>query len=59
MDNQIKSEAGQLLKKGNQDITIVSHDKCFEVYRDRKKNGKDGNRITVVKSVKDRKPKKK
>lgn len=59
VDNQIKAEAGQLLKKGNQDITFVSHDSDFAEYRDRKKNRKDGNSITVVKSVKDRKPKKK
>ena len=59
VDNQIKAEAGQLLKKGNQDITFVSHDSDFAEYRDRKKNRKDGNSITVVRSVKDRKPKKK
>lgn len=59
VDNQIKAEAGQLLKKRNQDITFVSHDSDFAEYRDRKKNRKDGNSITVDKSVKDRKPKKK
>lgn len=59
VDNQIKAEAGQLLKKGNQDITFVSHDSDFSEYRDRKKNRRDGNSITVVKSVKDRTPKKK
>ena len=53
VDNQIKSEAGQLLKKGNQDITFVSQDKDFVEYKDRKKNGKNGNRITVAKSVKE------
>lgn len=57
VDNQIKTEAGQLLKKGNQDITFVSHDRDFAEYGERKKNRKDGNRITVVKSVKNRKPK--
>ncbi len=51
VDNQIKSEAGQLLKKGNQDITFVSQDKDFVEFKDRKKNGKNGNRITVAKSV--------
>ena len=59
VDNQIKAEAGQLLKKGNQDITFVSHDKDFEEFRDRKKNGKGGNRISVVKSVKERQTKNK
>lgn len=54
VDNQIKAEAGQLLKKGNQDITFVSQDKDFADYRDRKKCGKDGNRIRVSKSVKER-----
>ena len=57
VDNQIKAEAGQLLKKGNQDITFVSHDKDFAEYGDRKRNKKDGNSITVVKSVRDRKSK--
>jgi hypothetical protein len=59
VDNQIKAEAGQLLKKGNQDITFVSHDKGFEKYRDRKKNGKSGNSISVVKSVKEKRMKNK
>lgn len=59
VDNQIKAEAGQLLKKGNQDITFVSHDKGFEKYRDRKKNGKNGNSISVVKSVKEKRMKNK
>lgn len=58
VDNRIKSDVGQLLKKGNQDITIVSQDKGFEKYRDRKNNGKDGNRISVAKSVKERNSKK-
>ena len=53
VDNQIKSEAGQLLKKGNQDITFVSQDKDFVEFKDRKKNGGKGNRIAVAKSVKE------
>lgn len=59
VDNQIKAEAGQLLKQGNQKITFVSQDKDFVEYRDRKKNGKNGNHITVAKSVKDRNSKNK
>ena len=58
VDNQIKTEAGQLLKKGNQHVIFVSHDKDFAEYRDRKRNKNDGNRITVTKSVKNLKPKK-
>jgi len=59
VDNQIKSEAGQLLKKGNQDITLVSQDKDFVEFKDRKKNGRNGNRITVAKSVNEGQSKKK
>ena len=57
VDNQIKSETGQLLKKGNQDITFVSQDKDFVEFKDRKKNGGKGNRIAVAKSVKERQSK--
>ena len=57
VDNQIKTEVGQLLKKENQDISIVSQDKGFVKYGNRKENGKDGNSINVVKSVEDRKGK--
>lgn len=59
VDNQIKAEAGQLLKKGNQDITFVSHDKGFEKYKDKKQNTKGGNHISVSKSVKEKSSKKK
>lgn len=59
VDNQIKAEAGQLLKKGNQDITFVSQDKDFVEYKDRKKSGRDGNRITVAKSIKEKQSKNK
>ena len=37
VDNQIKAEAGQLLKRRNQDVTIVSQDTGFAKYGDRKK----------------------
>ncbi len=47
----------KLLKKDNQDTTFVSHDRDFAEFGERKKNRKDGNRITVVKSVKNRKSK--
>lgn len=57
VDNQIKAEAGQLLKKRNQDITVVSHDKGYEKYGDKKNGGRDGNRFSVAKSVKDKNPK--
>lgn len=53
VDNQIKAEAGRLLKKGNQEVTFVSHDKGFDKYKNRKKDRSSGNRITTVKSVKD------
>lgn len=59
VDNQIKAEAGQLLKKGNQDITFVSHDKGFEKYKDKKQNTKGGNHISVAKSIKEKSSKKK
>lgn len=59
VDNQIKSEVGQLLKKENQDITIVSHDNGFKEYAEKKKNNKGGNHICVIKSVKERKNTKK
>ena len=54
VDNQIKAEAGQLLKKGNQEVTFVSHDKGFDEFKNRKNDGSSGNRITTVKSVKDK-----
>ena len=54
VDNQIKTEVGQLLKKGNQDITIVSQDTGFAKYRDRKKSNKLGNKISTAKSVGER-----
>lgn len=54
VDNQIKAEAGQLLKKGNQEVTFVSHDRGFEKYKNRKNDRSSENRITTVKSVKDK-----
>ena len=54
VDNQIKAEAGQLLKKRNQDVTIVSQDTGFAKYRDRKKNNKLGNKISTAKSVREK-----
>lgn len=54
VDNQIKTVAGQILKKGkNQEITIVSHDNGFVQYKNRKNDRNSGNRISVVKSVKE------
>lgn len=53
VDNQIKAEAGRLLKRGNQDVTFVSHDRGFDEYKKRKDDRSSGNRITTVKSVKD------
>lgn len=53
VDNQIKAEAGQLLRKGNQNVTFVSHDKGFDEYKNRKNDRSSGNRINTVKSVKD------
>lgn len=54
VDNQIKTEAGRLLKNGNQDITFVSQDTGFAKYKNRKKNNKLGNKISTVKSVKEK-----
>ena len=54
VDNQIKAEAGQLLKRGNQEVTFVSHDRGFDKYKNRKNDRSSGNRITTVKSVKDK-----
>lgn len=54
VDNQIKTEAGQILKKGNQKVTLVSQDKGFEEYAKRKNNSNNGNKISVAKSVKEK-----
>lgn len=54
VDNQIKAEAGQLLKNRNQDITFVSQDTDFAKYKDRKKNNKLGNKISTAKSVEEK-----
>ena len=54
VDNQIKAEAGQLLKRGDQEVTFVSHDRGFDKYKNRKNDRSSGNRITTVKSVKDK-----
>ena len=54
VDNQIKAEAGQLLKRGNQEVTFVSHDRGFDKYKNRKNDRSSANRITTVKSVKDK-----
>lgn len=51
VDNQIKAEAGQLLKEGRQKILIVSRDKGFERYANKKKNKKSNNKIFTAKSV--------
>ena len=50
VDNKIKTDAGKLLQKGNQDVVIVSHDKGFDEYN-KKVNGKNGNRIIRAESV--------
>lgn len=54
VDNRIKSKAGQLLKKRNQDVIIVSQDSDFKKYVDRKKNNELGNKISTAKSVEER-----
>ena len=51
VDNQIKTEAGRLLKKKNQEVTFVSQDSDFKKYADRKKNNELGNKISTAKSV--------
>lgn len=52
VDNKIKTEVGSLLKKGNQDIGIVSQDKGFAEFVRRKRNKKLDNYISTYKSVK-------
>lgn len=60
VDNQIKAQVGQLLKKKNQDITIVSHDKGFVEFRDRKKKKQSGSSsLKVAKSVEAKYPRNK
>ena len=54
VDNQIKSEAGRLLKSGNNDVTIVSQDKDFKEYSSRKKKENKRNRISTAKSVQEK-----
>lgn len=51
VDNWIKSNAGQLLKKGHQDVAFISQDKGYKKYKDRKQNEQNGNKIYVAKSV--------
>lgn len=51
VDNRIKTKVGQLLKKKNQDITIVSQDTDFKKYIDKKRNNNLKNKISVTKSV--------
>lgn len=53
-DFEIKAEAGQLLKNGNQDVTFVSQDSDFKEYKDRKANNKLRNKVSVVKSVEEK-----
>lgn len=53
VDNQIKTDAGQLLKKGNQVVIFVSHDKGFARFAKRKNNMDSGNRVFTATSVKD------
>ena len=50
VDNRIKAEVGNLLRKGNQNIGIVSHDKDYDDYIE-KKNGKNGNVVQRATSV--------
>ena len=51
VDNQIKAEAGQLLKKEKHKITIVSRDKGFADFANKKKDKKSKNKISTAKSV--------
>ena len=53
VDNRIKAEIGQLLKEGNQDVTIVSQDTGYDKYI-QKNNNKSGNKISRVKSVREK-----
>lgn len=50
VDNRIKSEVGQLQKKGNPNITIVSHDTGFVKFSKKRAETK-GKVVSVVKSV--------
>ena len=52
VDKQIKKDAGQLLKKKNQVVIIVSQDNDFKEYAKRKKEKRLGNnKLIIVKSV--------
>ncbi len=53
VDKQIKKDADRLLKKGDQAVTIVSHDKGFVEYENSKNSEGYGNHISVAKSVKE------
>ena len=51
VDKEIKAEVERYLKKGNQDITIVSQDKGFKKFIDKKRNNNLKNTISMAKSV--------
>lgn len=52
VDNQIKTDAGQLCKKNDQRISIISQDKGYRSFSHRKNKNMSGNRISVEPSVK-------
>lgn len=53
VDNVIKSRTGQLLKEKNQNIKIISQDKGFQRYINKKKEKSElnGNKVCVCKNV--------
>ena len=53
VDNRIKRDAGRLLKDEHNSVKIISHDKGFTKYRDRKKNENSSNHIEVAKSIRE------
>lgn len=51
VDNAIKSDAGRIIKDKKEKVTIVSQDKGFENYRDKKNKKSSKNNIRTAKSV--------
>lgn len=59
VDNQIKAMAGQLVKESDQEVSIISQDKGFQKFADKKNQHNTGEQIKVSKSVAKRKQRQK
>ena len=59
VDKKMMSDADQLLKKGNQDITFITQDSDFQKYCDKNAGSGSGNKVSVEKSVKEKEKKRK